>query len=129
MFQGEQLKARILRPEEWERIKSPGLPALLPYVEPQNIAIMAVENGDGIAASVCALRVTHFEGLWIDPEYRGNAGVFRSLIRQAYAVPRVRGERWVFGGAEDGDERMASVCGRLGGKALPLKFYAMPVGG
>ena len=125
------MKARILRPEEWGRLKETGQdwPVLLPYVEPQNIAIAAVENGAGdLAASVCALQVTHFEGLWIRPDCRGNAGVFRSLIRQAYAIPRVRRERWVFGGAKDGDEKMDRLCSRLDGWPLPLKFYALPVG-
>lgn len=122
------MKARILPPEEWSRINSPSLPELLPYCEPRNIAVCVVENEDEILASVCALQVTHFEGLWIKPEHRGNAGVFRSLIREAYAVPRARHEQWVLGGAADGDERMDTLCGRLGGQRLPLKFYVMPVG-
>ncbi len=123
------MKARILRPEEWQRINSPGLPELLAYTEPQNIAVVVVENDDKeIVASVSALQVTHFEGLWIKPEERGNAGVFRALIRQAYAVPRTRKEQWVFAGAEDGNDQMGALCERLGGKPLPLKFYVMPVG-
>lgn len=122
------MRARILRPEEWGRINAPDLPALLPYVEPQNAAVCVVEDDGKIVGSVCAMQITHFEGLWLAPEYRGNAGVFRSLLRQAYAVPRTRGERWVFGGAEHGDEKMDRLCSRLGGQPLPLKFYAMPVG-
>ena len=123
------MKARILKPEEWQRIDTPGLPELLMYTEPQNIAVVVVEDDAGeIVACVSALQVTHFEGLWIKPEKRGNAGVFRSLIRQAFAVPRTRGERWVLGGAEDGNECMDALCSRLGGQALPLKFFSMPVG-
>ncbi len=123
------MKARILRPEEWSRLNTPDLPALLPYVEPQNIAVVVVEDEAGeIMACVSVMQVTHFEGLWIKPERRGNAGIFRALIRQAYAVPRVRGERWVFGGAGLHDDKMDVVCRRLGGKPLPLEFYAMPVG-
>jgi hypothetical protein len=124
------MKARILSPDEWTRMNAPELPPLVPFVEPENLAIVVVEDDDGgIMACVSAMRVTHFEGLWIAPEHRGNPGVFRSLIRQAYAVPRVRGERWVFGGAAHGDDRMERMCGRLGGRELPVKFYAMPVGG
>ncbi len=123
------MNARILRPEEWQRIKSNGIHKLLAYTEPQNIAVVVVENDEGeIVASVSALQVTHFEGLWIKPEERGNAGVFRALIRQAYALPRVRKEQWVFGGAEDGDDQMGALCERLGGHPLPVKFYVMPVG-
>jgi len=123
------MRARILKPEEWGRVNSPALPALLPYVEPQNIAIVVVEDDGGeIVASVTAMHVTHFEELWIDPKHRGNPGIGRALIRQAYAIPRVRGERFVFGGAENGDDRMDSLCRRLGGHPLPVQFYSMPVG-
>lgn len=123
------MKAKILEPEEWGRINAPDLPELLQFVEPQNIAVVVVEDDYGeIVASVAALRVTHFEGLWIDPSYRGNAGVFRSLIREAYSVPRSRDEKWVFGGAGTGDEQMVTLCRRLGGRPLPVEFFAMPVG-
>jgi hypothetical protein len=123
------MKARVLEPHEWVRVTNPGLPELLAYTEPQNISVVVVEDEEGeIVASVCALQVTHFEGLWLDEEHRGNAGVFRALIREAYALPRSREERWVFGGAEDGNDQMSALCTRLGGRALPVKFYVMPVG-
>ena len=122
------MNARILDPEEWGRTGESSLPTLLPFVAPQNIAVVGVEDDGELAASVAALRVTHFEGRWIAPEHRGNAGVFRSLIRQAYAVPYGRGERWAIGAAADGDVRMASVCARLGGQRLPLTPYALPLG-
>ena len=121
------MMARLLEPGEWGRVEGSGLSTLLPFVAPQNIAIVGVEDRGDLAASVAALQVTHFEGLWIDPKHRGNAGVFRSLIRQAYAIPRARGEKWALGGAADGDSKMAGVCSRLG-RELPLKFYALPVG-
>ena len=124
------MRVRILGPEEWHRVNASGMDGLLAYTEPQNIAIVAVENDKNeIVASVAALQVTHFEGLWIAPEERGNAGVFRSLIRQAYALPQTRKEKWVIGAAEDGDRAMDALCTRLGGRSLPVKFYAMPVGG
>jgi hypothetical protein len=123
------VKTRILRPDEWSRLGDVGLGELLLYVEPQNITIVVVEDDDGeIIACVSALRITHFEGLWVAPKYRGNPGVSRSLIRYVYAVPRTRGERWAFGGAANGDERMDTLCSRLGGKELPMRLYAMPVG-
>lgn len=123
------MRTRVLEPSEWADIRSEGLPALLPYVAPQNIDIIAVEEDSGeIIAHVAAMRVTHFEGLWISPEYRGNAGVFRSLIREAYAIPRGRQEGFAFGGAEDGDGGMDTLCTRLGGKRLPMRLYAISVG-
>jgi ribosomal protein S18 acetylase RimI-like enzyme len=123
------MNTRVLPVEEWGRIEGSGLSALLPYCEPQNISVMVVEDEAGkILACVSALRVTHFEGLWIDPEHRGDPGVFRALIRKAYAVPRERNEAWVIGGAESGNEQMNALCRRLGGHPLPVEFFAMPVG-
>lgn len=124
------MRARILRPEEWSKLEPHGAPGTLPFVEPRNIEVVVVEDDDGaIMACVQALRVTHFEGLWIAPEHRGNAGVFRALIRQAYAVPQSRLERWAIGAAANGDGRMDVLCNRLGGQPLPMHLYAIPVGG
>jgi hypothetical protein len=123
------LRARILRSEEWERIKAPSVPEMLRYVDPRNLAIVVVEDEGEVVASVCVLRMSHFEGLWIRPDKRGNAGVFRALIRQAYAVPRAYHEQFAIGGAENGDDRMDDICSRLGGEKLDVDFYVMPVGG
>lgn len=123
------MRARILNPEEWPRLEGHDLSALLPYVVPQHTAVVVVEDDAGdIVATVADLRATHFEGLWLAPEHRGNAGVFRTLIREAYALPRKRGETWVFGGAGRGDARMKMLCRRLGGQPLPVEFFALPVG-
>lgn len=124
------MKARILSPEEWGKLEPEGAPCVLPYTEPENIAVVVVEDDDGaIMACVQALQVTHFEGLWIKPEHRGNAGVFRALIRQAYALPQARRERWAIGASANGDGRMDTLCTRLGGKPLQMHLYAIPVGG
>ena len=123
------MKSRILSPNEWGRVEASNLPALLRFVAPENVSVVVVEDDFGeIVASVAVLRTTHFEGLWIDPSQRGNAGVFRALIREAYAVPRARDEKWVFGGSEPGDRQMGTLCRRLGGQPLRVEFFAMPVG-
>lgn len=122
------MTTRVLRPEEWDKITAPGVPDLLEYCNPEDVSVIVVEEDGKIVASVCVLHVTHFEGLWIEPKHRGNAGVFRSLIRRAYDVPMSWGRSWAIGGAEDGDARMDKLCRRLGGQPLPLKFYALPVG-
>ncbi len=122
------MRARILPPEEWGRLDGTDLGKLLPYAEPFNVAVIVVEDDAGkIVAHVSAIQVTHFEGLEIAPEYRGNAGVFRALIRQAYAVPAMRGESWAFGSVADGDARMEKLLCRLGGVPLPLHEYGLKV--
>lgn len=124
------MKARILPLNEWGRIKDTEIAALLPYVDSQNVAVVVVEDGERIVARWCVFQATHFEGLWIDPEYRGNAGVVRPLLRQAYALPQMRGERWAFSGAEDGpDEQIDRLLRKLGGKRVSIRFYAVPVNG
>lgn len=123
------MRARILPPEEWARVEG-DMPMLLPYVEPQNIAIVAVEDDEGkIIGCLSALQVTHLEGVWIAPEHRGHGGALRALLRQACAIPNARGEHWVFGGAADGDAVMDRYVRRLGGVPMPLRFYAMRVEG
>jgi ribosomal protein S18 acetylase RimI-like enzyme len=124
------VRTRILRPEEWGQIPLlKEMPSLLPFVAPHNITIMVVENDAGeIVGLLHALRVTHLEGLWVKPEYRGRL-VAWELYKQALALANARDESWVVGGAADGDERMDDLIRRCSGTPLPLKFYSMPVGG
>jgi len=121
------MTTRVLNPAEWARVPpDTGLTKLLPYCEPENTDVVVVEDENGeIVAAVCALRVTHFEGLWLEPKHRGNAGTFRALIKQAYEIPRSRGEKFVFGGAKD--SQMSTLCTRLGGGEVAMKLYALPV--
>ena len=124
------MRARVLPPAEWGRLDGQELSALTPYVHPENIKVLVVEDEHGkIVAQVGLLTAVHFEGLEIDPEHRGNAGVFRLLIREAFALARQHGEEWAFGGAKDGDERMAELLRRLGGVEMPVRFSAISVKG
>jgi len=121
------MRARILRPEEWGKLDGRDLSKLLPYVEPENVAVCVVEDEAGeIIGCLAAIQVTHLEGTWIAPEHRGKAGALRALLRQAFAVPQARGERWAFGGT-DGDS-VKGFLERLGGKPLDMQFYALPTG-
>jgi len=101
---------------------------LMPYTQPSNMTVCVVEGDEGIAATVSTLRVTHLEGLWVKPEFRGNAGVMRALLRQAFALAQVRGEDWVFGGAAHDDPAMREYGARLGRK-VDMDLYAIRFGG
>jgi len=121
------MNVRILKPEEWVRLKGSEIPDLMPFVAPQNVAVIVAEDEHGeIIGTVMALQVTHLEGFWIDPKHRGGI-IPRALLRQAYAMARMRGECWMLGGAADDDERMDDIMLRLKGRALPVKFYTLPV--
>ncbi len=126
------MEARILHPDEWKRIEGTEIAVILPSVPSRDVAVVVVEDGDRIVARWCVFQATHFEGIWIDPEYRGNVGVIRPLLRQAYAIPQVRGERWAFSAADDSpekglDKRVDRLLQKLGGTPIQAKFYAIPV--
>jgi ribosomal protein S18 acetylase RimI-like enzyme len=78
-------------------------------------------------ASLSVLQATHFEGVWVDPEYRKHPGVMRALLRQAAAIAEARGESWVFGGAASDEMRV--YLWRLGGAKVPMDTFWLPVGG
>ena len=122
------MKTRILGPEEWSRVERETPMPLVPYTHPRNMAVCVVEGDDGIAATVSTLRVTHLEGLWVKPEYRGNPGVMRALLRQAWALAQVRDEQWMLGGAEHGNCEMQGFGERIG-KKIPMDLYAINFGG
>ena len=117
--------ARILPPEEWKRLEPVQIPSLFPFVRPEDIAVIVVEDEGKVIASLSVLKATHMEGLWIDPQRR-NAGVIRALLRQASAMARVWGNGWVFGAA--GDDCMRKILTRIGGTKIPVDAFVLPLG-
>jgi GNAT superfamily N-acetyltransferase len=120
------MKVRLLPRDEWWRLEHTGIP-LLPATRPEDVDVVVVEHGNKVVACLTVLRVTHFEGAWVDPERRG-LGATRALLRLATELARVRGDEWVMAGAEDGDERMTKVLGRLGAVKLPMEPYVLALG-
>ena len=120
------MNARILRPDEWGKLNAASLD-LAGTVRPDCVAPVVVERDGEIVAAVLVLRIPHFEGLWIKPEHRGNAGVFRALIRLAYAVARQWSKGWVYAGATD--DRMSGILPRLRGKKVEMDTWIVPVNG
>ena len=108
---------RLLPREEWSRLPSQEL------LEPDS-QVYVVEHDGEIVACGKALRVTHLEGLWIAPEYRGNAGLGRRLIRGAKLL--AARWPWVWAGADT--ECMRNILKRLGGVRLKLDSYVLREG-
>lgn len=119
--------ARILPREEWGRLSITGLPALQETLRPEDVQVIVVEDGDRIVASMGAFRVTHFESLWIAPEYRGNAGLGRRLLKAGIKAARKWTDKWVWGASDT--PHMNDVILRLGGKRIPIETYMIPLGG
>jgi hypothetical protein len=120
------MMTRILDASEWDRLGQSGLLTLLPYVDPRDARVVVVEENGEILASLAVLRMAHFEGLWIEPSHRGNAGVGRALIRAAFHVAHEWGD-WAIGCAATGT--MQDVMVRLGGAKIPVDTYALHLGG
>lgn len=121
------MKARVLPPEEWHRLRISGITPMETTLRPEDVQMIVVEDGDRIVATMGTYRVTHFEGLWIDPEYRGNAGLGRRLIKAGIEAARKWTDRWVWGASET--DHMDEVLGRLGGHKVPVSTYLLPLGG
>lgn len=124
------MKVRILKPEEYGRLDDAEHLQIWPYVNPADTVVVAVENNEGrIVGQMTVTKMTHFESVWIAPEYRGNPAVVRALLGESILVAEATGVKWVVCGAEDGNERMESYLRRLHGAPLPARFYAVPIRG
>lgn len=120
------MKTRVLKPEEWGKFEGDQLPPMFPYVSPENVDIVAVEDDEGsLIACMTVLRVTHFEGAWVNPAHKG-AGATRAMLRLASAIAQSRGEQWVFGGANE--DTMRGILQRMGGRHVPMELFALWVG-
>lgn len=123
------MRTRTLPPEEWDKLEPTGMPPLFPFVRPEDISVVVVEDDDGkLLAAMTVLRVVHFEGAWVNPEKEG-IGVTRALLRAACDIARGWNDRWVMGGAAVEDETMHRVCDRLGGVFLPMNLYGISLEG
>lgn len=119
------MRSRILPAEEWDRIKQTPV-MLFPYTDPSKMDVVVVEDEGEIVACMMVLKATHLEGLWVAPERRKKAGVVRALMRQVVALLNVRGEKWVFGGAEH--DQMRGFIQRHNGIPVPMDLYALVLG-
>lgn len=121
------MKARILPREEWHRLEVSGMAPMQDEMRLEDVQMIVVEDGERIVATMGTYRVTHFEGLWIDPEYRGNAGLGRRIIKAGISAARKWSDKWVWGSS--GTPHMDEVLSRLGGAHVPVKTYIIPIGG
>lgn len=122
------MKARILPPEEYAKLKAlTGLEQIATTLRPEDCQVIVVEDGERVVATMGVFRVTHFESLWIDPEYRGNAGLGRRLIKAGIEAARKWTDRWVWGASDT--DHMNDIISRIGGKPLPIQTHIIHMGG
>jgi hypothetical protein len=121
------VKARVLPKEEWGKLSVTGIAPIETTLRPEDVQIVVVEDGDRIVASMGTFRVTHFEGLWIDPEYRGNAGLGRRLMKAGIQAAKKWTDRWVWGASDT--HHMNDIIRRVGGVKLPIETFIIEIGG
>ena len=121
------MKARVLSPEEWSTLDVSGMPQIGPTLRDDDVQIVAVEDEGRVVATMAVLRVTHFESLWIDPAYRGNAGVARRLLKRAIEAAKKWTDSWVWGASDTA--HMSDIIKRCSGNAVPVESFIIPIGG
>lgn len=118
------MTTRILPANEWHRLSETQLPALLPYVRPEDAQIVVVELEGRIVGCIAVLRVVHFEGFWVAPEHRGRVGVMRGLLDAMFATARRWAPAWAMAGAASDDMRHI-LTAHLGALPIPMDLYAV----
>jgi hypothetical protein len=116
--------ARVLPPNEWQKIRGTELPAVIDDAPTDDVEVIVVEDDAGeLVAGVSRVRITHLEGLWVRPDYRGNAGVWRRLIQVALKTPSRWNDSWVMAGSAS--DQMRRLLNRLGGVTVPMDTYLL----
>lgn len=122
------MTSRILPPAEWHRLAHTDLPKALPHLSADQMDVVVVEDGDRIVACWGVLRVTHLEGAWVDPAYRGKPSVARRLLLATMSVARRSAPRWVMTAAQTDDVRRL-IEKHLRGVHVPGDMYVVPMEG
>lgn len=118
--------SRILPVEEWFRLEKIGLPQLGPTMRPEDVQVVVCEDKGNIVAVQTVARVTHFEGLWIDPAYRGSPTLANVLWRASITAAR-KWANWVWGASDT--DHMTDIIKRVGGIQLPIQSFMIHLGG
>ena len=118
------LTRRFLPPSEWHRL-NPVFPPLGTTLREDDSQVIVIEDGDRIVASLGVFRITHFESLTVDPEYKGNPAVGRMLIKGAIEAAKRWTDNWVWGAS--GTAKMNAFLSRMGGRKMPVETFVVPL--
>lgn len=117
---------RILPQSEWSKLDGTEIGRAIPYMNPNDMFIVVVEDGDRIVATWSALRVVQLEGVWIHPDYRKRVSVVRRLLSRTMAIARSMAPHWAFTGAET-PEVADLLTKHLGAVKYPADQYLIPL--
>lgn len=115
------MSARILPREEWHRLESE-VSDLFRTLNPEDVRVVVVEDGDEIVGHLGVARVVHLEGWWVAPEKARNPGITRALLRAAAEQAEDWAPNWVL--ATVNDEQLCALMERLG-TFIPVHTYML----
>lgn len=121
------MTTRLLPEDEWARVSHTDLAQFLPYVDPSRAQVIVVEDAGRVVGCWAVVQMTHVEGLWIDPDYRGSVGVARRLWVTTMAAARRVAARWVMTGSQQPE--IAQMLLKAGAVQIPMDTFVMPVAG
>lgn len=119
------MKARVLPREEWAKLEATQSGKLLSFASPADVRFVVLEDEGKIVGSMAVLKITHLENMWLDPAVRTNLGAARTLLRETLKTAKEWTESWVM--ASIGDDTIAAMVERAGGKQVPVDTYILPV--
>ena len=119
------MTTRILPVKEYSKVAHTGVEAWLEHAVPADTSIVVVEDGDRVVACWAVLRVTHLEGVWIDPAYRHRVSVVSRLLAATFQVARQFGT-WAMTGAQTDDVRRL-ITKHLRGQRIDMDTYVVPL--
>ena len=121
------IEARVLPQGEWNKLEISKIPPMWMALRPEDAQMIVIEDEGRVIAMLGTLRITHFENLWIDPEYRGNPNVARKLMRKGLEAARKWATDWAIG--YSGSDHMNDILERVGGVKMPVDTYIVPISG
>lgn len=119
------MTTRVLPQAEWGRLEGRDIAKLLPFVSPDDVDVVVVEKDGAIIANWSVVKMTHLEGIEIDPDHR-NPGVVRSLLGATMAVAKARSRGAVWTAAQS--DEVAAMIERIGGQPCQeMKQFVIPI--
>jgi hypothetical protein len=119
------MTTRLLPREEWHRLEGCGMDTLWARL-PETTRVVVVEQEGQIVGCVTGMLILHAEGLWIDPAYRKQAGLWRRLMRAFWNVADEFGTSGAW--ASEVTPEMQDILIRLQGAPVPGSHFILPRG-
>jgi len=107
---------RLLPREEWPRLAGTELEQVWPHL-PAGAQVVVVEADDRIIGCWSLIPLVHCEGVWIDPEFRGNPRVALRLVRGMKDTARAMGAQTVLTAAQTPE--IGRLAEKIGGAKIP----------